>query len=186
MVLIGLSLVASLVGAFAATLLLRHYLPEYAKEKGKNLATKEDIGEITRKVEAIRAEYNHVLEEIKNRNQLRLAAIDRRLQAHQEAYAYWAALMKYIHEDRVDEVAREAEDWWTHNCLYLTPAARRAFSDAVWAAHNHRSYVRERIEVADIRANFAMVRSAVDAIVAGVELPSLGEAEQPLHPKQGK
>jgi hypothetical protein len=37
---------------------LRNTLPAYFTEKGKNLATKEDIEEITRKVEAIRAEIN--------------------------------------------------------------------------------------------------------------------------------
>ncbi|MFZ0962921.1 MAG: hypothetical protein WAO35_18805 [Terriglobia bacterium] len=38
-------------------LLLRFYLRGYFKEKGKNLATKEDIKEITEKVEAVKAEY---------------------------------------------------------------------------------------------------------------------------------
>jgi len=34
-------------------LLLKGYLPSYAREKGKNLATKEDIEVITDKVEAV-------------------------------------------------------------------------------------------------------------------------------------
>lgn len=38
-------------------LLLRSYLPSYFQEKGKNLATKEDIKEITDKVEAVKAHY---------------------------------------------------------------------------------------------------------------------------------
>lgn len=38
-------------------LLLKSYLPTYFAEKGKNLATKEDIKDITEKVEAVRAEY---------------------------------------------------------------------------------------------------------------------------------
>ena len=43
-------------------LLLRDYLPGYFQEKGKNLATKEDIREITEKIEAVRAEYAKQLE----------------------------------------------------------------------------------------------------------------------------
>ena len=37
--------------------LLRNYLPTYFQEKGKNLATKEDIEEITDKIERIRSQY---------------------------------------------------------------------------------------------------------------------------------
>jgi len=37
-------------------LLVKAYLPAYAKEKAKNLATKEDIADITARVEKVRAE----------------------------------------------------------------------------------------------------------------------------------
>jgi predicted nuclease with TOPRIM domain len=43
-------------------LLLRSYVPSYLKHKGANLATKEDIKEITEKVEAVKAEYARQLE----------------------------------------------------------------------------------------------------------------------------
>jgi hypothetical protein len=43
-------------------LVLRFYLPSYLEQKGKNLATKEDIKEITEKVEAVKAEYAKQLE----------------------------------------------------------------------------------------------------------------------------
>ena len=61
----GLGAVATaVVGLF----LLKHYLPAYLSEKGKNLATKEDIAEITREVERVRHEYNAILEELKARH----------------------------------------------------------------------------------------------------------------------
>lgn len=41
--------------AFLLGLLLKRYLLAYAKSKAKNLATKEDIAEITQKVEKVRA-----------------------------------------------------------------------------------------------------------------------------------
>jgi hypothetical protein len=45
----------AVVAAFGiAALLLRKYLPAYLTEKGKNLATKEDIEEITRTVESVK------------------------------------------------------------------------------------------------------------------------------------
>jgi len=46
-------IVLIIVGGF----FLKSYLPTYFGEKGKNLATKEDIKDITDKVEAVRSEY---------------------------------------------------------------------------------------------------------------------------------
>lgn len=40
-------------------LLIKAYLPSYVKEKAKNLATKEDVAEITSLVERVRAEVSH-------------------------------------------------------------------------------------------------------------------------------
>jgi hypothetical protein len=45
---------------------LRKYLPTYFQEKGKNLATKEDIGEITDKIEAVKTDYARQLELFKS------------------------------------------------------------------------------------------------------------------------
>ncbi|MDB5984061.1 MAG: hypothetical protein JWQ69_5076 [Pseudomonas sp.] len=42
--------------------LLKYYLPNYAKEKAKNLATKEDIAGITDKIESVKTEYAKQLE----------------------------------------------------------------------------------------------------------------------------
>jgi len=49
--------VIQIVLFIVAGLLLRSYLPAYFSEKGKNLATKEDVQEITKKVESIRVQY---------------------------------------------------------------------------------------------------------------------------------
>ena len=45
--------------------LFRKYLFSYSAEKGKNLATKEDISEITKKVEDVKSEYVMELEKLK-------------------------------------------------------------------------------------------------------------------------
>ena len=68
------------------------YFGTYLREKGKNLATKEDLAELTRIVEAIKNEHAKELEVVKGRQQLRMAALDKRLQAHQEAFALWRRL----------------------------------------------------------------------------------------------
>ncbi|MFZ2400110.1 MAG: hypothetical protein WAW31_15735 [Smithella sp.] len=47
-------------------LLMKNYLPKYFQEKGKNLATKEDIREITDKVESVKTDYARQLELFKH------------------------------------------------------------------------------------------------------------------------
>lgn len=51
-----------IVVIIAGMLVFTHYLPAYSKEKGKNLATKEDIEEITRKTEEVRKEVRESFE----------------------------------------------------------------------------------------------------------------------------
>lgn len=58
---------------------IRSYFPSYLKKKAENLATKEDIGEITKSVEAIRHEYSVNLESLK-------ASIGSKLYIHQIRY----------------------------------------------------------------------------------------------------
>jgi hypothetical protein len=47
---------------FLLGLFIKHYLPSYMEEKGKNLATKEDVAEITRKTEEVQAEFREGFE----------------------------------------------------------------------------------------------------------------------------
>jgi len=46
-------------------LLLYRYLPAYTAEKGENLATKEDIAEITKQIEGVKSSYAHELEGVR-------------------------------------------------------------------------------------------------------------------------
>lgn len=47
---------------FIATLFIKNFFPSYMNEKGKNLATKEDIQEITKKTEEIQSEFKQQFE----------------------------------------------------------------------------------------------------------------------------
>ena len=57
----------------------RFYFPSYLKKKGENLATKEDIGEITKQVESIKHQHSTDLESFK-------ALIGSQLYIHQTRY----------------------------------------------------------------------------------------------------
>jgi hypothetical protein len=50
----GVLLLVMVAGFFFLGLFIKNYLPTYMNEKGKNLATKEDIGDITQKTEEVK------------------------------------------------------------------------------------------------------------------------------------
>lgn len=54
-----------LLGFVVGALLLKAYIPSYLRQKGENLASKEDIGEITGEIEKARAAYTSQLETLK-------------------------------------------------------------------------------------------------------------------------
>jgi hypothetical protein len=167
---------ALLAGA-VAYLLVKHFLSAYLLEKGKNLATREDIEEITSKVEGVRTQYLALVEELKARHQLRLAAVDRRLQAHQEAFALWRKLMSVMYTGDVDKVVIECQSWWEQHCIYLEPTVRESFVTAYSAAHNHNALVRGSAEVAIVKESWASITAFPNILFQAIQLPALSELE---------
>jgi hypothetical protein len=163
-----LTIIAAGIGAYFST---------YLREKGKNLATKEDIGEITRIIEEVKHGHAKIIEEIKNahatqlevlksRQQLRMAAIDKRLQAHQEVFALWKELYAVARDEDASVIVEKCDKWWVNNCLYLEPQAREAFGEALAEALN-------ALHARDSEK----ILKAANVIVKAVELPALSEGE---------
>jgi len=65
---------------------IKSYIPSYLSKKAENLASKEDIGGITKEVESVKIGYAAVLEEVKTNNQLKLDSIDREQSIKKEVY----------------------------------------------------------------------------------------------------
>src|ERR1700730_553321 len=131
-------------------LLWRAFFPACVSKIGENLATKEDIAAITNEVERVKSfyanelnqlEHRHerLLEELRLRQQLRMAAVEKRLEAHQHAYLLWRKLRSNVYSNDINSIVLECQQWWERNCLYLAPAAREAFLQAYFAAADHRS-----------------------------------------------
>ena len=175
--LVGAFGLGAVVAAGVAFLVAKFYISSYLAEKGRNLATREDIAGITDNIESVRAQYATLIEELKARHQLRLAAVDRRLQAHQEAFTCWRRLMAVTHTNEVGIVVNECQDWWENNCIYLEPKVRESFLQAYSAAGNHNQLVRDRAEAEVVKANWSLITGFPNTLFQAVQLPALSELE---------
>lgn len=109
-------------------------------------------------------------------SRFRLAALEKRLAVHQEAYTLWNELFWNIHkESEVNEVVMKCQDWWYKNCLYLDAKSRKAFREAYHLASDFRSI--PKTDTAMRKEWFEDIRGAGAAIVEAVELPTIGEHE---------
>ena len=78
--------VGAILGGGVLFYFVKSYIPAYLSEKGKNLATKEDIGTITNEVELVKSGYAEILEEVKVSNQIKISAIEREQSTKKEVY----------------------------------------------------------------------------------------------------
>jgi hypothetical protein len=163
-------LVVTAIGAFIGT---------YLHIKGRNLATKEDIGKITTEIEKVKLIYTKEIEYIRHKQQLRLAAIDKRLRTHQTAYSMWRKLVSNIENpDKIGTVILDCHMWWIDNCLYLAPEPRESFRKALDCAANLKDFLQDRANnIRLIEKNREDIRRAGEDIVKATGLPSMGDYE---------
>lgn len=182
-------------GAFAVALLIfifRNHVKSYLNQKGKNLADKEDIAQLTAAVEAVKSDYAQQLREVthkfdlmledrKSSNQLKMAALDKRLEAHQQAFALWRKLFGSVHSSNIADVVIECQTWWENNCLYLEEEPRNAFSDAMFRAPLHGSLLQGArhggVDSETIQDNWRVISAAGGIIAKAVALPGLTTSE---------
>lgn len=105
---------------------------------------------------------------------LRLAAVEKRLAAHQEAYELWCRLLRHLLDQKLGhETAVECQAWWQKNCLYLDARSRAAF----WAGTVDAAMYHELKTVNDPRETFKRLESVLRCLAEGVGLPAIGEHE---------
>jgi hypothetical protein len=169
----------------------------YWTEKGKGLAIKQDIEKLTQTVESIKAEHASqlaqivhqqtvLIEQARFRHQIRIASMDRRLQAHQEAFTLWRQMLKIVHNEGDAGVIGQCQKWWEENCVYLEADVRDAFNRAYFAVADHKTLLnvqqRGESEIRAVQENWKLIMSTGDIILKAVELPALNEREQKLTP----
>ncbi|WP_224789433.1 hypothetical protein [Pseudomonas fluorescens] len=78
--------VGAIIGGGIIYQFIKSFIPSYLSEKAKNLASKEDIKGITEKVESVKSDYAHLLEEVRSSYQLKFAAVEREKSIKKEVY----------------------------------------------------------------------------------------------------
>lgn len=170
---------AGTVAALIAWSVAKSYLPGYLAEKGKNLATKEDIEGITQRIEEVKHTYASLLEDQKQRGQLRFAALDRRLEVAQQAYVLWWNLLRALHTPDVTAQVMKCQEFWVNNRLYLSEDVSFSFRSAYMAAGDHEGLKdasrHDKSVLQEVQANFKRITDAGDIIVRSVAIPPLNE-----------
>jgi hypothetical protein len=170
------------VFAFLLGLFIREFLPGYFRKKGENLATKEDIAELTKLQKGVEHQFNELIESSKQRHTLRIAALDARLEAHQEAFVLWRELLANVHDENVGPVVLRCQEWWEKHCLYLEPGVRDAFVRAYSAASSHHGYKQARFDVKTVQNNWEEFARFPNVLFEAMQLPPLrqDDAEKAL------
>jgi hypothetical protein len=165
-----------LVAGSIIYLLIKNHLGSYLTEKGKNLATKEDIADITDKVRSVEHQYNVLIHDLQSKQQLRMAALDKRLHAHQEAFALWR-LMSARKNSEIETAITNCEEWWRNNCLYLEPEVREAFVTAYISRRMQLNWLLNGGSEELINELWEDVRAFPEILFKAVKLPGFSKIE---------
>ncbi|GEM_PF-6484306 len=172
---------------------IQYYFPGYLRKKGENLADKEDIAKITNEIEEVKSQYqeklqeiifqnNQLLENLKWKNQIRLAALEKRLEKHQEAYVLlWKLLEHLSNPVSLRDTINECQNWYINNNLYLIDECRNEFSQAYHNASaltDFISYIMEEEEnIQDRQERRSQIVGAIQTIARYI-LPSWKEEDE--------
>lgn len=155
------------------------FLGAYLAEKARNTATKEDIEDITHKIERTKVEYSKQLEELKGTYQLHSVSALKRMDALQGAYVRWTALIRSVHSSNLNDEHGSTSKWLLENCIYLSAEVRSALDEALMAAFLHKGMLEARLPKNEIEENWAKIRRVSDVILAEANLPPIPKGQFP-------
>ena len=76
----------------------------------------------------------------KEKEKFKLVAIEKRLEAHQQALKQWSILQYVIHKKNNEEktkIISDVRNFWLSNSLYLEKETRKKFKDAIWIVSSY-------------------------------------------------
>jgi len=126
--------------------------------------------------------FSYFITETNYKKQLRLAALERRLDTHQKAYSLWWDIRSNIkNENKLDSILKNSIDWWKKNCLFLAPKSRAAFYNCINSAHLYVALTKAQTSKSEgskeIRKIWDTIMLPGMTLVEEVNLPSFGEEE---------
>jgi hypothetical protein len=143
------------------------YVTAYFKKRAEDQATLQALEKITRTVEEVKSE-------LQARHTLRFAALDRRLQAHQKAFAYCRQLHRVLNDHtELTKVSNAMIAWFDETGLYLEKEAGQAFWDAYHAALSYNVAHNQPRDTNLMKINWQAILNSQQIIMQTVELPSL-------------
>jgi hypothetical protein len=107
-------------------------------------------------------------------DKFRLAALEKRLEVHQEAFSLWRKLLFSLSKPaELSQIVMEGQEWWDNNCLYLDEKSRSSF---------HKSLLLAWDIVPELKAEgktkiFKEMNQTGKFLIEGVNLPFLGDIE---------
>lgn len=108
------------------------------------------------------------------KDQFRLAALEKRLEVHQEAYVLWDELFSHLHDKNISDIVLKCQEWWVSHCLYLEPKSREAFYRAYTLAHTFQQISQDDKMK---KEHFELIQDAGRIIAEGVSLPAIQGGE---------
>jgi hypothetical protein len=178
------------VNAFVVLILwflVDKWVGPYVTAVGQAAIAKRETAEITDLSERVKHCYTEKAEDIRARHQLRLAALDQRLAAHQQSFSHWLNMYRVLYKDELAEQTNKCRRWWEDNCLYLEPKVRDAFADAVSAAETHSQLQKEKDSAykdqeykwkRDVEEQLRSVNHFPDVVFAAISLPPLSDLDK--------
>jgi hypothetical protein len=170
-----------IVSGSAGAVIIWLFIKSFLEEKGKNLADKQDIGEITKIVQEVINQYAMILENFKLYNQLKLAALEKRMGIYQKGYTLWSDICANLYDrKKIKEIVEQCQKWWYSNCLYLDKDSREKFREAYIAASMYIDFVESTHDSKLIKENWDKISEAGKALEKAVGLPVIADVEKEL------
>lgn len=129
---------------------------------------------VEKKLKEQQSRFEHTLKKesdlMAQTHDLRLAALDERLKAHQEAYALFMELYWKVHQQDKGDTVSLAYKWWNEHCLYLSEPARSAFRAGINDIVSYNDYKNSPEQM----PAWDRINKVFKHLEEGVGLPSIG------------
>ncbi len=125
-----------------------------------------------------------LIQKYDRKDKIRLAAIEKRLQAHQEAYTLWYELSWVIHSSSSNriKVITKARNFWVQNLIYLEKNTRREFDVVIQLVDGYSNKLQQRKETADSKEREKIKQDYMKDWNRIMQLAELIQSEVELEP----